>query len=173
MGIKLIPACRFLFIGYMVFALNQSNPNGIGLRVCQCLPFSLYVHKASDLNQSNQTGIGLNLLLNLFLCHVVPLFFRVDTYISFNFIYLSKFRFTKIPFSSQGMSHDVSLIFIFLNNECIIYLSLICTKQVWKWITTVVIVSLSCFDPQQMTHYFKTNFSVNLNSRASFLLFKI
>ena len=32
MGIKLIPACRFLFIGCMVFALNQSNPTGIGLK---------------------------------------------------------------------------------------------------------------------------------------------
>ena len=32
-GIKLIPACRFLFIGFMVFALNQSNPTEIGLNI--------------------------------------------------------------------------------------------------------------------------------------------
>ena len=31
MGIKLIPACHSLFIGGMVFALNQSNPTRIGL----------------------------------------------------------------------------------------------------------------------------------------------
>ena len=32
MGIKLIPACRFPFICCMVFALNQSNHVGIGLK---------------------------------------------------------------------------------------------------------------------------------------------
>ena len=31
MGIILIPPCRFLFIVCMVFALNQSHPNRIGL----------------------------------------------------------------------------------------------------------------------------------------------
>ena len=35
-GIKLIPACSFPFICCMVFALNQSNQIGIGLKKSEC-----------------------------------------------------------------------------------------------------------------------------------------